>query len=410
MRVVLLIKVFLFNILFNFLLYYNIMSMTSIPEIETPASRVLYINSGNATTRYGNLSTDFDFSLEEPIAVPEEHLILLSLYSAEVPYSFYNFDGGVNTRLSIYTTTYGTCADYTAGGLVNEFGAGFLNIDIPEGNYNAVQFANQLTTQLGVAVVTWNPITLKFDFVVTTANTRLTIAITGANPFFIVGAQQFGYCFDELGFVADNPNPALNGDLYVGWNGAALWESGYSNGNPGVAGPGIDTPTALSPFAVATPLVARNVGDVSASIRSLFLRTNLSTNSVLDSNIGGGFSNILARIPINSESGGTIRVEPANGAIHKLLIKVKTITNVSVRLTTQRNTTIDLNGLDFDFSLKMDFINQRELKSRPSIREIFDEFSNIQQTIEPRIVQNPRPDRLEEEEDTKKKKTTKKKK
>ena len=391
------------------------MSITTIPEVETPASRVLYINSGNATTIYGNLSTDFDFSLEEPIVVPEEHLILLSLYSAEVPYSFYNFDGGVNTRLSIYTTTYGTCADYTAAGLVDEFGAGFTNIDIPEGNYNAVQFANQLTTQLGVAKVTWNPITLKFSFVVTAANTRLTIAITGANPFFIVGAQQFGYCFDELGFVADNRNPSLNGDLYVGYNGGALWESGYSNPNPGVAGAGIDTPTTGSPFGVETPLAARNVGDVSASIRSLFLRTNLSTNSVLDSNVGGGFSNILARIPINDESGGTIRVEPANGSIHKLLLKLRTITNVSVRLTTQRNTTIDLNGLDFDFSLKMDFINERELKGlRPSIRELFD-TTNLSQTIDPKIVQNPRPDRLEEEdkkeeEKPKKKKTKKKKK
>ena len=397
------------------------MSITTIPEIETPASRVLYINSGNATTIYGNLSTDFDFSLEEPIIVPDEHLILLSLYSAEVPYSFYNFDGGVNTRLSIYITTYGTCADYTAGGLIDEFGAGFSNIDVPEGNYNAVQFANQLTSQLGVATVTWNPITLKFSFVVTAANTRLTIAISGSNPFFIVGAQQFGYCFDELGFVADNRDPALNGDLYVGYNGGALWESGYSNPNPGVAGPGIDDPTTNSPFGVATPLAARNVGDVSASIRSLFLRTNLSTNSVLDSNVGGGFSNILARIPINDESGGTIRVEPANGSIHKLLLKLKTITNVSVRLTTQRNTTIDLNGLNFDFSLKMDFINERELKGlRPSIRELFD-TTNLSQTIDPRIQENPRPDRLEEEKEEeaegiaeqkkpKKKKTKKKKK
>ena len=389
------------------------MSITTIPEIETPASRVLYINSGDATTIYGNLSTDFDFSLEEPIIVPDEHLILLSLYSAEVPYSFYNFDGGVNTRLSIYITTYGTCADYTAGGLIDEFGAGFSNIDVPEGNYNAVQFANQLTSQLGVATVTWNPITLKFSFVVTAANTRLTIAISGSNPFFIVGAQQFGYCFDELGFVADNRDPALNGDLYVGYNGGALWESGYSNPNPGVAGPGIDDPTTNSPFGVATPLAARNVGDVSASIRSLFLRTNLSTNSVLDSNVGGGFSNILARIPINDESGGTIRVEPANGSIHKLLLKLKTITNVSVRLTTQRNTTIDLNGLNFDFSLKMDFINERELKGlRPSIRELFD-TTNLSQTIDPRIQENPRPDRLEEEkeeEKPKKKKTKKKKK
>ena len=60
-----------------------------------------------------------------------------------------------------------------------------------------------------------------------------------------------------------------------------------------------------------------------------------------------------------------------------------------------------MNGLDFDFSLKMDFINERELKSlRPSIRELFD-TTNLSQTIEPSIQPNPRPDRLEEEEDKK---------
>lgn len=398
------------------------MSIMSIPELETPASRVLYINSADATTKYGNITTDFDFSLEEAIQVPDHHSILLSLYSAEIPYSFYNFDGGVNTRLSIYTTAYGTCADYTAGGLIDQFGAGFSNIDIPEGNYNAVQLANQLTTQLGIATVTWNPITLKFDFVATAANTRLTIAISGSNPFTVIGASSFGFMFNELGFVADNPNPADNGDLYVEWNGAALWGSGYSNANPGVAGPGIDTPSVGSPFGVATPLVARNVGDLTASVRSLFLRTNLSTNSVLDSNAGGGFSNILTRIPINTESGGMVRVEPMNGSIHKLLLKVKAITNVSVKLTNQLNNPIDLNGLDFDISLKMDFIDERELKQRPTMRELFDKFSNIQQTTQPRIVQNPRPDRLEEDkkeeaegssgdkkESTKKKKTKKKK-
>tara|TARA_R100000655_G_scaffold96621_2_gene139190 strand:- start:185 stop:1369 length:1185 start_codon:yes stop_codon:yes gene_type:complete len=393
------------------------MSILSIPELETPASRVLYINSADATTKYGNISTDFDFSLEEAIQVPEHHSILLSLYSAEIPYSFYNFDGGINTRLSIYTTNYGVCADYTAGGLIDEFGGGFSNIDIPEGNYNAVQLANQLTTQLGIAKVSWNPITLKFDFVCTTANRRLTIAISGSNPFTVIGASSFGFMFNELGFKREHANPADNGDLYVEWNGAALWGSGYSNGNPGVAGPGIDTPTTNSPFGVATPLVAENVGDLTASVRSLFLRTNLSTNSVLDSNAGGGFSNILTRIPINTESGGMVRVEPMNGSIHKLLLKVKAITNVSVKLTNQLNNPIDLNGLDFDISLKMDFIDERESKSRPTLRELFDKFSNIQQTTQPRIVQNPRPDRLEEDkkeegdkkESTKKKKTKKKK-
>ena len=115
-----------------------------------------------------------------------------------------------------------------------------------------------------------------------------------------------------------------------------------------------------------------------------------------------------------------VRVEPMNGSIHKLLLKVKAITNVSVKLTNQLNNPIDLNGLDFDISLKMDFIDERELKQRPTMRELFDKFSNIQQTTQPRIVQNPRPDRLEEDkkeeaegssgdkkESTKKKKTKK---
>ena len=79
----------------------------SLPEVETPASRVLYINSKDATTRYGPFDTDFDFSLEEPIAVPPHHIILLSLYSAEIPYSFYYFDTGHNTRITIQITSYG---------------------------------------------------------------------------------------------------------------------------------------------------------------------------------------------------------------------------------------------------------------------------------------------------------------
>ena len=34
-------------------------------ETETPASRVIYINSGDATTTYGGIDSDFDFVLEE---------------------------------------------------------------------------------------------------------------------------------------------------------------------------------------------------------------------------------------------------------------------------------------------------------------------------------------------------------
>ena len=99
------------------------------------------------------------------------------------------------------------------------------------------------------------------------------------------------------------------------------------------------------------------------------MRTNLSTTSILDSHIGGGFSNILCRVPINADPGEIINIEPVNGDVHKLLLKLKTISNISIRLTNQKNETLDLNGLDFDVSLKLEFIEDRELKEPPNVRQ-----------------------------------------
>ena len=118
-------------------------------------------------------------------------------------------------------------------------------------------------------------------------------------------------------------------------------------------------------------LYADDVVDVTNSIRSLFLRTNLSTNSVLDSHIGGGFSNILTRVPINAEPGGIIKIEPTNGDVHKLLLKVKAITDISITLTNQINQVINLNGLTFDISLKLEFIADKELAPGPDRRGDF---------------------------------------
>jgi len=397
----------------------------SIAELETPASRLLYINSKDATTRYGNFDTNFDFQLEEPITVEPHHVILLSLYSAEIPFSFYYFDTGQNTRIVIQLTAYGTCASYMNFGSFNESLAQSKVIFIPEGNYNAVELAKELTATLGDTAanpgvfpvkVVFNPITLKFDFIVTSAGYRMTIGVSNVNNIFGAGAVG-GNMNSELGLVYRHRNPANDGDMYFGYDGAN-YESGFSNptpsGFPGpvpppfTAGPGVDTPTATP----QAPFVAENVCDITSSIRSLFLRTNLSTNSVLDSHIGGGFSNILSRIPINAESGGTVRIEPMNGDIHKLLIKTKSITSVSLRLTNQENIDIDLNGLHFDVSLKMDFIHEAEIQTRPEFREIWDqsheEMRQLQaQVAEGKVVKNPRPDRIpqakKQEKETKKK-------
>ena len=209
---------------------------------------------------------------------------------------------------------------------------------------------------------------------------------------------------EELGFDWFN----MTGDPYVELNGAgALWGSGYTNPNPGVVGVGLDNPSPGSPFGAATVLVADDAADLTNSIRSLFLRSNLSTTSILDSHIGGGFSNILCRVPINVQSGGVINIKPADGDVHKLLIKQKAITSIALRLTNQKNTDISLNGLDYDVSIKLEFIETRKLKPGPlSIREQLTLASSIPKVREPKeqaVAKREKPKTKKKQSITKKK-------
>jgi hypothetical protein len=133
------------------------------------------------------------------------------------------------------------------------------------------------------------------------------------------------------------------------------------------------------------------------------MRTNLSTTSILDSHIGGGFSNILTRVPINGEPGQIINIQPVNGDVHKLLLKIKTITNISIRLTNQKNETINLNGLDFDVSLKLEFIEDKVLAEPPDPRQQL--YQNAQKLIKER--EQAESEKLKQKNKQKKKKNKK---
>lgn len=328
-------------------------------ETETDASRVLYINSKDATIIYNENTSDFDFTLEEPIVVPEHHSIVMSVYSAEIPYSFYNFQEGINCRLDYAVTAFGVPAPYVGGILdLADPAAGTIFID--EGNYNAVQLANTLSSKLAGFEVTYDSIAMKFRFRSPAFNTRITMALR-YGPFTGTPDAPGDDMNEELGFDWEG----LVGDPFVERDPAGQYFHGFNDDTGATIS--ISGPHTTSP---AFYLYADDVCDMTNSIRSLFVRTNLSTSSVLDSHIGGGFSNILTRIPINTEPGGIINVRPSDGHIHKLLLKVKAITSISIRLTNQKNTTINLNGLNFDISLKLDFIENKSLKIPKSGREI----------------------------------------
>ena len=376
-------------------------------ETETAASRVLYINSKDATTTFQNSQSDFVFSLEEPIVVPEHHTMLMSVYSAEIPYSFYNFRVGVNCRLDYAITVFGLQADYDANGFLDLAPAGARSMPLPEGNWNAVELANYISTHVYSAgplyplEVKFDPISLKFKFRCLIAGIRVTLGL-------INGAGEREDMNEELGFDGFN----TIGDPFVERDAAGLQPYWYGYTNPPAVPPGVGVDTGLSGPFLTDPeyyLFGDDVVDMTNSIRSLFLRTNLSTTSVLDSHIGGGFSNILTRVPINAEPGGIITIKPTDGDVHKLLLKVKAITDIAITLTNQENQVINLNGLTFDISLKLEFIADKELKPAPNHRldyqQTLDE-AQLKLTTPPPSVPKPRKKPVRSEQ-TKKKKTKK---
>ena len=359
--------------------------LASYKETGTTASRVIYINSKDATSIMADNRSDFDFTLDEAIVVPPHHNILLSVYSAEIPYSFYNFRNGVNTKLDYALTSYNNPATYDANGKLDVTAPGHQTLTIPEGNYNAIELGQLLTNGIAGLECLYDANKLKFSFRCLVAGTRITLALKNGID---TGTPEYPGedMNEELGFDWFN----ILGDPFVERDIAGLqpFYYGYTNPTPGgIPGPGVDNNRA-GPFFV-TPayfLYSDDVSDLTNSVRSLFMRTNLSTTSVLDSNIGGGFSNILCRVPINAEAGGIINIDPVNGDVHKLLLKLKTITNISIRLTNQKNETINLNGLDFDVSLKLEFVEDKELKEPPNPREVlYQQSQKFKDSQAPRI-------------------------
>jgi len=388
--------------------------MTTYAETETPASRVLYINSKDATAIFGENTSDFDFTLEEPIVVPEHHSIMLSVYSAEIPYSFYNFEEGRNTRIDFQITPFGTPASYDANGFFNVFpAANSQTLIIPSGNYDAPGLADYITQNLKAFVlgpgvvapilVEYDEVKQKFSFSQSLKGFRTTLGLRNG----VASGPGGDDMNEELGFDLQN----ILGDVYMEQDAASkVWNNGFTNSS-GVAGPGTDIIPAEGPYGVQTGILGDDVVDMSNSIRSLFIRTNLSSTSILDSHIGGGFSNILCRVPLNAGPGGTITIEPRNGDVHKLLLKVKAITNIAIRLTNQRNTTINLNGLNFDISLKLDFIAVKDLERPLSLRQLGEQERKKKEESEKDNKLKALDDRLKklkEKKETKKEKKSKK--
>ena len=100
---------------------------------------------------------------------------------------------------------------------------------------------------------------------------------------------------------------------------------------------------------------APNVADLNGSVHAIYIRTNLATRSVMESQTGG-VSDILAKVDINSDPGGLITLEPQQVS-HEALIHTAGVKSVEIRITDERNRLLDLNGLHSQIGLRFRFVN-----------------------------------------------------
>ena len=347
---------------------------TNISETGTTASRVLFLSSGDATVIFNNNRSNFMFDLDEDVVVPPHHSILLSLIGAEIPYSFYNFVEGRNTKLYFQASTPGVGSIYVNNELVSTSLTLF-----PQGNWNSVELAAFITQQVNLLVglpensfiMEYDHIALKFRMIMNLDGIRITLAMKNSSDLTVDMNEELGWDLDN----ADG-DPWVERDAI---NPVSQYRRGYANPPAGGTGPEIGTIEGQFPDTRAEAYnYADDVADMSNSIRTLFIRSNLCSSSVMDSFVGGGFSNILGRIPINTLPGGIINVNAADGDVHKLLLKVKEFTQIHLRLTNQRNQAINLNGLNYNVSLKLEFIENKRLEHPDFIRETIDRNNSLE--------------------------------
>jgi hypothetical protein len=120
----------------------------------------------------------------------------------------------------------------------------------------------------------------------------------------------------------------------------------------------------IIPIGVAT--LSDKAIDLNDSIHGLYIRQNIATKGTLD-NEDGTFSNILARLPITTNAGGIIFFTPASHD-HETMVSVPVIQTIGIKLTDDRNRSIDLNGLHFQLSLKIAYIHKEVLREPPPRR------------------------------------------
>ena len=310
------------------------------PDIHANQSMLIYIDSedSEAEAVIGDLagpSSDFILDLEEPIICPENQMMLASMYSCSIPYSFYDIRDNVNDKIQMKIFNAGTGLSTTF-----DIDFGLILPDKPyyndmnsHGNYNVTSLSNQVnlifTTLIRPGLIAGGFANANSTILLDYAETKQRFTFTLINfPIFLtpqLQQQGEGYMDAEIGLPEDD--------------------------------------TTIRVFAYDAPtgnyfLITPNVVDITGSTHGLFLRTNLSSDSTIASDTGRS-TDILAHIPITGNQGDIIHSSP-QANLHKSRVKVKALNHIHIQIRDERNRPMDFNGLHTHIVILIDFIYDRK--------------------------------------------------
>ena len=185
------------------------------------------------------------------------------------------------------------------------------SITIPPGNYSANALGKKIVklfNNVGTITATYDRVTQKYTF---TSNVSL-----------------------KFYFENDKENSIKNELGFSGFEGIASINPASNNSN-----------------------VSTSAADLNGSVHAIYVRTNLATKSVMESQTGG-VSDILAKIDINTDPGGVITLDPQQVS-HEALIHTAGVKHIEVRITDERNRLLDLNGLHSQIGLRFRFVTTK---------------------------------------------------
>jgi hypothetical protein len=271
--------------------------------LDTPiASKTIYISSRNAD-KYNVLNTDLSIILRDAIGCGMNQSLLLSIRSATIPYSWYNFNE-LNNKIR-----YGPASDTSE----------FYEITIRRGNYSAYQLAHEIASRIF-------------------AQSHDTIKIT--------------YSMIRNTFTYTIPYSATSRALKFYWSQST---ASYNLGEFE------DSPANDRVFNVGTSYESFEQLQL-FPISNIYVRSDIVSGTGVNNE--GIATNILEVIPISSPPFGVIYFRNDTG--YKLLIQNKLIDSMRIRLEDQDGNLIDLNGKHWQMAVQIDTIYTSDFREELS--------------------------------------------